>query len=93
MTKRPTCANCKKPLAKKVESHSFWVDADDAPRSKAECQRRTNHSVVSVRYWPNGKVRRFSAWDGVSFKEGPFCSDLCGRQFGLWAWTLGARRA
>ena len=88
---RPRCAGCNKPLAKKTESVTFWINNNDAPRNKAECQARTNHQVVSLRYGVGGQVMSFSTWDGESY-EGPFCSGTCAQVFARWALNQGVRR-
>lgn len=82
---RPSCLNCGKPIAKRTETVGFWHNREDAPRSLDDCKRRTNAQVVSVRYWPDGKVQQFTTWDGRSYdpRFGHFCRNECA---GLFAW-------
>lgn len=90
---RPRCLFCSALIPKKTESVEFWHNAEDAPTSMEECRRRTNHEVVSLRYWPSGKVRSFSTWDGKSFdpRFGHFCKGECAAMFGWRMADRGAR--
>lgn len=79
---RPHCRQCNKPIRK-------WTDtvypAKGDCRSKADCQKLTNQSVVSVSYWVDGSVMRFSTWDGESYDDPYFCSGKCAEIFGYRA--------
>ena len=50
------------------------------PRSKDDCQRLVNETVVNVQYSkdPNDRyVVRFSTWDGESYRDEFFCTNNC----------------
>src|SRR5215813_1810657 len=91
----PLCVCCGKPIPKWTET--VWVRREDdgytastgttvygVLRSKAECQARTNHKVVSVSYWGEGEKRHishFGTWDGESYRDQWFCSGPCVDRF------------
>jgi hypothetical protein len=89
---RPVCRKCSKPIPKLTESIDFWHNREDAPRSKAEAEQRTNLQVTAVRYWPGGKMRSMYVWNGESyaFCFRHFCSTDCAAMFGMLMADKGA---
>lgn len=101
MTAGPLCRYCGQPIPKRTQH--IWVrDADrlmdGGPTkyvlgplyTKADCQRHSNHQVVSVSYRtpgapPDGGRRRvshFTVWDGESYADEFFCKGACAQLFG-----------
>lgn len=85
------CLFCGGPIPKKTESVDFSHNDPDAPKNKAECERRTNLPVVAVRYWRHGHVMSFSTWDGESYIHPHFCKKECAQLFGWRAARAGFR--
>jgi hypothetical protein len=97
---QPYCRVCGKAIAKHVVTVWIEkADADrthhrdswysrhayaDNIKSKADCQRLTNHKVVSVHYWKED-VRRFGEWDGESYVDEYFCNGAHARDFAYMA--------
>ena len=66
------------------------------PRTKAECQRLTNHAISAVRrYQPikgvgldwdektgESYIEQFTEWDGESYNDEFFCTGECAKNFG-----------
>jgi len=95
----PLCRCCGKSIPKRtityhvmepdsvqsISESPFWKTVRPPHRltSKAECQRYTNHPIVSVRYsdYKGRHVTSFSAWDGESYEDPFFCNGTCARDF------------
>ena len=68
------------------------------PRSKGDCQRLVNETVVNVQYSKGENDRfvvRFSTWDGQSYQDEFFCTNNCAIALGYAmarkGWRLVAR--
>lgn len=84
-----------------------YVKVAKLPQTKAEAQRHSNQTVVSIRrlkkgeasYWKGsavhdqhgGGIERASTWDGVHFHDGMFCSGPCSDKFARAAYRAGYR--
>lgn len=100
MKSGPLCRCCGKPIPKRTVNHYPKPGHGKLPRSKEDCQRLTNHKVVSVSYHEDtpymrekgfaGTVERFSTWDGESYTDDLFCKTACAEAFGRMAATLDA---
>lgn len=99
---QPHCRMCDKAIPKKTESHflrlrdsnanpQFYTVVDALPKTQAECQKLTNHKVVSVRYSAvyddvsrevvGREMSSFNTWDGESYVDEHFCNGNCCRRF------------
>lgn len=76
-------------------SWTIYVSEANRPRTKAECQRFSNHPIVSVKrgYNPE-KISSFGVWDGESYQRSydHFCTNDCAGRFAQWAANAGVRR-
>lgn len=62
------------------------------PRTKLECQALVNEAVVNVRYsHVPGVIDRFTTWDGTSYKDAYFCSQICAARQGYASAARGDR--
>ncbi len=64
---------------------SKTLDVDAYPATKAEAQRLVPEQIVSVSHgWSasEGKIARFSTWDGESWKDEFFCGGVCAQRYG-----------
>jgi hypothetical protein len=111
------CLNCGKPIEKATQtvylrksSPHDGVIKDGAtvverfPQTKAEAQRMTNETIISVarerlydsdtETWSDGGIRRFATWDGKSYspRYRYFCTNHCAGEFGRLAAQQGLRR-
>jgi hypothetical protein len=93
----PLCRYCGKPLAKRTSSHYVKNDKYgepfiDSPKTKADCQKLTNETVISVAYHKRLRdgsgarhVWHYSTWDGESYESvygaGFFCTQVCAVHF------------
>jgi hypothetical protein len=59
----------------------FWRHVAGNATTKAECQRYTNHKVVSISRRPDGSIRSFSEWDGESYVDPFFCNGSCCKDY------------
>lgn len=93
----PLCRCCGKPIPR--FTRTIYVVGPNSVQtkdvvvgplySKEDCQRHTNHRVVSVRYDDarhddpdqRRKVWRFTTWDGVSYEDEFFCKGTCATRF------------
>jgi len=105
---QPLCLWCGQGIKKKTHyfgfdsgSHhnsEYWTVLTVArPQTKADCQRLTNETVVSLQYGPNLKkklpdgpdgeiryeqeIRSFTAWDGESYVDQFFCNGTHAQNF------------
>jgi len=96
----PTCLVCGKAIAKDtrwrwLKTDPKYVHGDDIlveklPRTKEECQRLVNETVLAVRRSHDGKsITRFSTWDGVSYQSDYFCT---GADAIRYAYKVAVRR-
>jgi hypothetical protein len=70
--------------------HTIYVD--QFPKTKEDCARFTNQTVVSVRRHHTGDyISQFSTWDGVSYQDEYFDSGKCAAKQGYAAAQLGHR--
>src|SRR3974390_2742532 len=108
--KQPLCRCCGKPIAK-VATTVYIEKNPDFTRplanwsrhifsgmpvlNKADCQRHTNQTIVSLGYTSdynmdtdkhdNRRVRWFTEWDGETYKDKYFCTVSCAQSFGRLA--------
>lgn len=77
-----------------IEGTDFFkqIYLSDPPTDKAGVQRLVNEEVVSVRRSYEGTlIDQFSTWDGVSYVDEFFCSNLCARRQGYASAHAGDR--
>ena len=92
----PLCHCCGKPIPKQNDWHfvsntgeiSHGYNIAGPLYSKADCQRKTNHRVISLSYRTpfttkaeQRSVASFTTWDGESYKDEFFCSGPCIERF------------
>lgn len=93
------CPQCDQPLRLDTDRHRFGpVPQDGQPTTLEMCQRLTNHPIVKVHGYPWHKdeshwpyVERFETWDGESYLDHIFCSNMCAAQYGERAYEEGVR--
>ena len=102
----PLCRYCGKPIAKRTnwvrftlarteyqknETYVRYIEVPAYPKSKAECQKLTNLTVVSVRWaeiyddnhvMSKPYIESFGEWDGKSYKDAYFCNGDHAKSFG-----------
>ena len=108
---QPSCLWCHKPIAKDTIRHNMTTPAqwgqsfkqrfDAMPKTKADCQKLTNETVVSVEYQyetdnnydQTGRrvIHSYSTWDGESYKDQFFCNGEHAKAFGYAAAHHGLR--
>jgi hypothetical protein len=87
-SKQPHCRCCGKPIPKYTDNVYVRHSDDLGPRlsgqvegplfTKADCQAKTNHQVMSVAYeHGERRVWKFSTWDGESYVDEFFCKGTC----------------
>jgi hypothetical protein len=110
----PLCRWCGHPIAKRTtrvhivpvlgpnhRDSMFWryvAVGDNWPKTKADCQKLTNHTVVRVGYTtlyddngePAGKrLTEFGEWDGESYQNKYFCNGEHAKEMGNAAAAKG----
>jgi hypothetical protein len=82
-----TCRQCGKTLTPDADNH--FLKAEQNVRSIEECQRFSNHMVISVHGFSSNRdeslwpvVERFKTWDGESYINDWFCNDKCAAIYG-----------
>ncbi len=73
-------------------SKHLFLDKDKWPKNKADCQKLTNMIVVSVQYTGSERsIYSFGVWDGQSYDDEFFHSQLCATRQGYAAAREGLR--
>lgn len=78
-----TCRQCGGPLTPHTQSHRFSAYVENGgARTLDDCQRRTNHLVVSTHAFTNSMekaqyIEWFTTWDGESYVDPDFCKKDC----------------
>lgn len=63
-------------------SRNVYIDDPAAwPKTKADCQKISNQTVISIQRHGDGRVWVFAEWDGESYKDGTFCTNNCAIDF------------
>ena len=68
---------------------SFIKTHIEKPKTREEAQRLINEKIVSVGYWTDAVhpeigryIDKVSTWDGESYVDQFFCSNLCAQKLG-----------
>jgi hypothetical protein len=80
-------------LRKVDSSGNITIWTARPPKTKAECQRFTNHTVLSVKRGDDA-IREFSFWDGETYEDEFFDNGRCAQRQGYasarhgdrWTW-------
>jgi hypothetical protein len=86
--RRPVYEQQEKPEGhreRESDTGSWLIYTANRPRTKAECQRYTNHPITSVRRHYDGEtIGSFNTWDGESYERRFkfFCTVNCAAKFG-----------
>lgn len=74
---------------------NIYLDHEHRPKTKEECQRFTNHAIISVSVDHTGeRIFSFKWWEG-EYEDEFFCSGKCAQKQGYasaraghrWTWT------
>lgn len=84
------CIQCGSNLPFAVTSHHMGNSPrDNHPQTVEDCQKLTNHQVVSIHGYGREKpeewwkfISYFYTWDGESYERDTFCGDKCAAVYG-----------
>jgi len=85
------CRQCGSDLTPELNYHHLKPVPDDPghPKTVEDCQRLTNHPIMSVHGYSGSSDREwwpfidwFSTWDGESYRDPFFCTDACAAKYG-----------
>lgn len=76
-----------------VDSHgNITFYTANPPKTKADCQRFTNHTVLAVKRSFDGQtISEFSFWDGETYEDEFFDSGKCAQRQGYASARAGDR--
>lgn len=69
---------------------TIYLDPDLRPATKEQCQRYTNHEVLTVSMDHTGHVHSFKWWEG-DYEDDFFCTGTCARKQGYASARNGDR--
>lgn len=74
------------------EGSTMYLEVELRPKTKQECQRFTNHQVLTVNMDHTDHVHSFKWWEG-EYEDEFFCTGTCARKQGYASARHGERFA